>query len=96
VADGIRLWVRLTPRARREGCDGLVEIDGRTCLKLRVAAPPVDGAANAALCRFLSRALGCAKSAVSIESGETARIKRLRVTGEPTALEQALRRLIAG
>ena len=47
---GVRLAVRLTPRAARNRLDGVVMMaDGRTALQLRIVAPPVDGAANAAL-----------------------------------------------
>jgi uncharacterized protein len=47
----------------------------------RVTAPPVDGKANAALCRLLARAVGVAPSRVSIVHGETARTKVVRVEG---------------
>ncbi len=48
-------------------------------LAVRVAAPPVDGAANEALIRLLAAALDVPRSAVSIESGATARVKRVRI-----------------
>ncbi len=50
-------------------------------LKVRVAAPPVDDAANRALIEFLAHALGVAKRAVRIVSGETSRTKLLEVDG---------------
>jgi uncharacterized protein YggU (UPF0235/DUF167 family) len=50
-------------------------------LKVRVAAPPVEGEANAALVRLVAKALGLPRSAVRIASGETARIKVLEVDG---------------
>ena len=46
-------------------------------VRVRVAAPPVDGAANAALLRFLADALGVSRSTVAIVSGENARRKRV-------------------
>ena len=50
-------------------------------LKARVAAPPVEGAANAALVRLVAKALGLPRSAVRIASGETARVKLLEIDG---------------
>ena len=52
-------------------------------LKIRLAAPPVDGKANAALIAFVADRLGLAKSAVSLKSGQTSRRKVLEVTGAP-------------
>jgi len=52
-------------------------------LKIRLAAPPVDGKANAALIAFVADRLGLAKSAVRLKSGQTSRRKVLEVTGAP-------------
>lgn len=52
---------------------------GRPVLKLRVGAPPADGAANAAVIALVAKALRRPKSAVRIAAGETARVKRLEV-----------------
>jgi uncharacterized protein (TIGR00251 family) len=78
----VRLAVRLTPRGGRERIDGWARDDaGRAYLKVRVAAPPVDGEANAALVRLIARTLKLAAGAVRIASGETARIKQLEIEG---------------
>jgi uncharacterized protein len=71
-----RVLVRLMPRAGRDAIEG-VDGDGR--LRVRVAAPPVDGAANESLLRLLAEALDVPRGAVSIESGTTSRLKRVRV-----------------
>lgn len=74
--------MRLTPRGGRDAVDGwAVDSDGRAYLKVRVASPPVDGAANAALIAFVAKALKVPRSAVRLASGETARLKRLEVRG---------------
>lgn len=87
-----RFAVRLTPRGGRDAIDGWGEdVDGRPVLKARVAAPPVEGEANAALVRLLAKALGVARSSVRIVSGEGARVKILAVEGLGEA--EALRRL---
>lgn len=74
------LAVRLTPRGGRDAVEGwALDADGRPYLKVRVASPPVDGAANAALIALLAKTLGTPRSTIRITSGETARIKRLEL-----------------
>jgi len=72
------LTVRLTPRGGRDALTG-VRADG--VILARVSAPPVDGKANAALCRLLAKALGVAPSRVSVVRGAGAREKVVRVDG---------------
>jgi uncharacterized protein (TIGR00251 family) len=89
--DGAQLVVRLTPRASRTGIDGIgADESGRAFLQIRLDAPPVDGAANKALIAYLAKALGVRKSAISITSGETARLKRLHIAGDGKALAEKL------
>lgn len=77
-----RIAVRLTPRGGRDAIEGWSEDEaGRPLLKARVAAPPVEGEANAALVRLIAKALGLPRSAVRIASGGTARIKVLEIDG---------------
>lgn len=94
---GLRLAVRLTPRASRDGVDGVITgADGRAALQLRLSAPPVEGAANKALVAFLARALGLRKADIIIRSGETSRLKILHLQGDAAALAVKLNGLIAG
>lgn len=72
-----RLRVRLTPRGGADRVDGVAT----GVLRVRVAAAPVDGAANESLERFLARELGVPRSAVRIASGATARTKVVDVDG---------------
>jgi hypothetical protein len=61
---------------------GLVaDADGKPWLAVRLAAPPVDGAANMALVAFLSELAGIPRSAVTIASGEASRRKIVRLVG---------------
>jgi len=84
VAD---LTVRLQPRAHRDEVVG--ERDG--VVVIRVIAPPVDGKANAALCRLIAKRAGVAPSRVEIVRGHTAREKVIRVEGlDAEALRAAL------
>jgi uncharacterized protein YggU (UPF0235/DUF167 family) len=61
---------------------------------VRVAAPPVEGAANAAMVALLADALDLRRSAVTLVAGERSRVKRLRLAGED--MGQRLATLIAG
>ena len=88
---GVRLAVRVIPRAARTEVDGIVQdVEGRPLLKLRLAAPPVEGAANAALIAFLAEMLGLRKADITIRSGETGRIKLLHLAGESAILLKRL------
>ncbi len=78
----MRLAVRLTPRGGRDAVEGWAAgADGRPFLKARVAAPPVEGEANAALTALLAKRLGVGRSAVRIAAGETGRLKQIDVEG---------------
>jgi len=74
---GVRLLVRVIPRASRSALAGVR--DGR--LIVRVTTPPVDGAANDAVLELLSTALGVPRRAVSLLAGDTHREKTVVVAG---------------
>lgn len=96
-ADGIDLFVRLTPKAAKDAVDGPEKTaDGRCHLKVRVRAVPEKGAANNALEKFVAKALGIPASRVAVSSGATARLKTLRVTGDPQLLAESVSRLESG
>jgi uncharacterized protein (TIGR00251 family) len=73
----LRFGVRVQPRASRTEIVGL----HGDALKVRLAAPPVDGAANDALIELLADALGIPRAAVRIVSGATSRGKIVEVDG---------------
>jgi uncharacterized protein (TIGR00251 family) len=73
----VRFGVRLTPRAASNDIDGVVD----SILRVRVTAPPVDGAANEALVRLLADRLGVPRRDVRIASGESSRQKIVAVDG---------------
>ena len=75
IGNVLILEVRVQPRARRDEVAG-IHADR---LKIRVTAPPIDGAANAQLTRFLAREFGVARSRVEILSGQTGREKRIAI-----------------
>ena len=74
---GLTLRVRVLPRASKDALAG--EREG--ALVVRLTAPPVEGAANEALSRFLGKTLGIAPSAVRVVRGATGRNKVVRVSG---------------
>jgi len=88
----VRLAVRLTPRGGADRVDGVGE-DG--VLRVRVTAPPVDGAANEALCRLLARELRIARGAVRVVAGEAARRKVVEVDADAAMLAATWPGLVA-
>ncbi|WP_129776935.1 DUF167 domain-containing protein [Peristeroidobacter soli] len=77
MADSARIHVYVQPRASKTAVVGMH--DG--AVKIRLAAPPVDGAANAALVEFVAEQVGVAKSRVRITAGLTSRRKTVEVDG---------------
>lgn len=77
TATGVVLDIRVIPRARKTELAGTRQ----DAILVRLNAPPVDGAANEALVRFLANTLGVPKSSVRIVSGEKGREKRVGVDG---------------
>ncbi|QQS31976.1 MAG: YggU family protein [Acidobacteriota bacterium] len=73
----VRINVRVVPRASRSEVVGMQ--DG--VLRVRIAAPPVDGAANEELIRVLAKHFSTRKSSIEIVSGETSKNKIVRITG---------------
>lgn len=88
-ASTVTLVIHVQPRASR------TEVVGPhgDAIKIRLRAPPVDGAANAELIRFLSERLGVPRQSIRIVSGETGRRKRVQVTGTSP---DAAARLLSG
>jgi uncharacterized protein len=92
AADGVLVDVRLTPRGSRDALEGIESRAGRAVLKAKVRAAPFEGEANEALCRLLADALDVAPRNVTIAAGATARIKRVLIKGQASAIVAALQR----
>jgi uncharacterized protein (TIGR00251 family) len=90
---GAAITVKVTPRAKKTAVAGVMD-DGT--IKIKVAAPPVDGAANEVLIKFLAETLGLPKSQVDIVAGETSERKLISLVGiSPEKVDQILRGLAA-
>jgi uncharacterized protein (TIGR00251 family) len=84
--EGIVLVLHIQPGVQRTEVVGVYD----NALKIRLAAPPVDGKANTALIKFVAERLGVPKSAVHLKSGKTAQRKVLEVIAAPTDAAQRL------
>jgi uncharacterized protein (TIGR00251 family) len=90
-ADGLRLFVRLTPKGGRDAIEGVKPTaDGSAELAARVTAVPEDGKANAALLKLLAKSLKLPGRDFQIVAGATDRHKQVFISGDPAALETAL------
>lgn len=74
--NSIIFTVRVVPRASKSEIVG--ELDG--ALKVRIASPPVDGAANAELIKLLAKTFDVPKSAIEIISGQTSKTKLIKIS----------------
>lgn len=85
-ADGVLLFVRVTPRASRDAIEGVAaDADGNERLTVRVRAVPEDGKANKALVALLAKSWKIPKSTIAVVSGLTMRQKTLRIAHDSIA-----------
>jgi uncharacterized protein len=83
--EGLVIKVAVLPRASRNQVAGLKE----DALKIKLTAPPVEGAANKACLQFLAKSLGLPKSKLAILSGESSRTKRILIRLNPEEGERS-------
>jgi uncharacterized protein (TIGR00251 family) len=84
--EGLAIRIRAVPRASKNEIQGIY--DG--ALKIRLTTPPVDGKANQALIKFLSKTLKISKAQIELAQGETSRHKTVHISGltKPQLLER--------
>lgn len=84
--DSCTVTVKVTPRARKSEISG----SDPEWLRVRLQAPPVDGKANAELTALFSKIFGIPKRSVEILTGDTSRLKRVKLHGVTAAVIQAM------
>ena len=94
MAGGIRLAVRLTPRAGRARIEGIRQTPDGPVAAIAVTAPPEDGKANAALEQLLAKALHLPKTAVRVTQGGKSRNKTVTIDGATEDLMTKLATLL--
>jgi uncharacterized protein (TIGR00251 family) len=82
----VTLTLHIQPGAKKTEVSGLYG----DALKIRLAAPPVDGKANAALIGFVAERLGLAKALICLKSGQTSRRKVLEISAAVPDIRQRL------
>ena len=93
--DGLRLSVRLTPKASAARIIGLAaEANGGVALKVAVTAPPESGKANEALLALVAELLDLRRRDVTLAVGTTHRRKLVHVAGDPAALSRRLEEVL--
>ena len=91
------LNLRVTPNAGVDRIDGVERRDdGTEVLRVRVRAVPDRGRANAAVAALLAALLGVPRTAIALTSGETSRLKTVRVQGDSEAIRKRLAPLDPG
>ena len=75
---GVLLRIRVVPNAN---CDALVGVQEDGTLRIRIQSPPINGKANKALIRFLSKSLKIPARRIMIQSGEAGRVKSVLIEG---------------
>ena len=86
-AGSVTFKVQVVPRASRSEIVG----EHAGALRVRIAVPPVEGAANVELLRLLARALGVPRKAIDITAGHASKLKTVRITGGGSSVLEVLR-----
>jgi hypothetical protein len=93
-AQGVRLFVRVSPRASRDRIEGIErDAAGQERLRIRVTAPPDKGEANSRVIELLAKALHIAKSSMAVRQGAQDRNKSLDIAGDTQQLMASLKAL---
>ncbi len=93
AADGVRVAVKVQPKSRRPGLQGLVADLQGSRLRIGVTEAAEDGRANRAACALLASAIGVSAGTVAVALGAASRQKTLHVTGDPAELDRRLQAL---
>ena len=89
LSEGLLISINVQPRSSKTEIIGIHQ----NSLKIKLTSPPIEGAANSLLIKFISKELGIAKSNIVLKSGEKSRKKKLTVKG--CSKEEAIQKLAA-
>jgi uncharacterized protein len=92
-AGGVSVMVKVQPKSRRPGLQGVTQSADGERLRVGVSEPAEGGRANRAACQMLAQELDVPVSAVSVAAGAASREKRLYISGDPAALTSRLAEL---
>lgn len=81
VAGGVTIRLKVTPGAKRDAIEGVIDMPDGPRLMVKVTAPPEGGKANEAVRDLIAKSLGVARSAVEVTAGHASREKSVRVGG---------------
>lgn len=87
---GVRLRVRVTPRAGRDRMEGVIDLPDGPAVRIAVSAAPEAGKANAAVVKLVAKFCRTAKSNITVVSGASARLKQLDIAGDGASLAAML------
>lgn len=91
---GLSISVRLTPNARRDSLDGWeTDSEGQDVLRAHVRAVPEKGKANTALVKLLAKRMGIGKIRLTVERGQTSRVKTIAIECEVTEAKALVAKL---
>lgn len=86
-SDGIKLHIKAQPNARKTEFGEILNLpDGKIVLKIRINAVPDKGKANKAIIKYLAKSWKLPKKSIKIISGETSRLKTIKISGNPEEL----------
>ena len=89
LSEGLLISINVQPRSSKTEIIGMHQ----NSLKIKLTSPPVEGAANSLLIKFISKKLGIAKSKIVLKSGEKSRQKKLIIKG--CSKEEIIKKLAA-
>jgi uncharacterized protein YggU (UPF0235/DUF167 family) len=92
---GVRLLLRVSPKAAREGVEGIVDTAHGGAIAVRVRAAAEKGEANRAVERVIAEWIGIGRTSVTVSAGAKSRLKTVAVAGEPARLAAVIETRIA-
>ncbi len=90
----LKIFIKLTPNAKKDGFSGSINIDNKQYFKLGIKAPPIDGKANEALIKYLAQFLNTQRNNIEITSGLTSKYKTVTIINENDEIINQLKQLL--